>query len=172
MTVVEISVPQREASARAAAAREWLLATGVVVPNPEQHRGPSRFLAGPEVVGRAVDEEVDRDLLNTGVDFITSRMAFDSAMNVTAAACPNCATPLDQGEYMDLLGPWLLTSEPTVACGACGQSALLGNWPGEWTCQVGNVGVRFNNWPPLRKDFVREVGQRLGPRWRVVQAHR
>ncbi|WP_273940063.1 hypothetical protein [Kutzneria chonburiensis] len=111
-------------------------------------------------------------LWNTGVTVITDRMVFDSAQNVTPPDCPACTVRLGIDHYIDQMTPWLLSGEPTVGCPACGHAALLGDWPGTWTCQVGNLGVRFTNWPPLRDDFVGELGRRIGPRWRVVRAHR
>jgi hypothetical protein len=137
--------------------RDWLLATGVIVPNPSGSLGNrSAYLDS---------------LWNTGANVITDRMVFDSAQSVTPPDCPHCIAPLDVDHYMDQLGPWL-SGEPTVQCPACGRSALLGDWSGEWTCQVGNLSVRFTNWPPLRDDFVGELGRRLGLRWRVVRAYR
>jgi hypothetical protein len=173
VTVVEISVSPGDAAVRADAVRDWLLTTGVIAPNPSRGlEQPSAYLAGPEAVAHTTDAAEIPALRNTGVDLITGRMVFDSAENVTPPDCPSCATPLDIDQYIDQLEPWLLAGEPVVRCPACEHSARLGDWPGEWTCQVGNLGVRFNNWPPLRNDFVRALGQRLGPRWRVVRAHR
>jgi hypothetical protein len=164
VTVVEISVPASEASARADAVCDWLLRTGVMVPNhsPTLH---CAYLPGPEAT-------IDNPCRDTGVDVISDRMVFDSAANVTPPDCPHCAAPLDVDVYIDQMEPWLLAGEPSIRCPACGHAAPLGDWPGEWTCQVGNLGVRFTNWPPLRDHFVRELGRRLGPRWRVVRAHR
>lgn len=75
------------------------------------------------------------------------------------------------GQYMDLLEQWLCAGEPTVICAGCACSARLGDWPGEWACQVGELGVCFNNWPWLRDEFFLELGRRLGLRWRVVRGH-
>jgi hypothetical protein len=174
VTLVEISLPAADAPNRAAAVRDWLLATGVVVTNPTPGTlaDPSEFLAGPEAERWATDDDVDRALMNSGVDIVTARQVFDSGENFEPPACRGCAAPLDPDQYVDLLKRWLHSGEPTVSCSVCEHSAPLGEWPGEWACQVGGPAVRFNNWPPLREAFVRELGQRLGPRWRVVHGHR
>ncbi|MEU6591379.1 hypothetical protein ABZ923_19515 [Streptomyces sp. NPDC046881] len=172
-TLVEISLSAADARNRAAAVRDWLLATGVIVANPTPGTlaDPSEFLAGPEAEARATDDDVERALMNSGVDIVTRRQVFDSGENLEPPACRRCAAPLAQDQYVDLLLRWLHSDEPTVFCSSCEHSEPLGDWPGEWACQVGELAVCFNNWPPLREAFVCELGQRLGPRWRVVYGH-
>jgi hypothetical protein len=56
-------------------------------------------------------------------------------------------------------------------CAVCGHHAPLGDWQGRWTYYVGELAVRFNNWPPLTEGFIADLGAHLGPRWRVVYEH-
>jgi hypothetical protein len=116
VTAVEISVPPHDAVVRAEAVRDWLLATGVIVPNPSP---PSAHLPVSEAAARTTDIA---PLWDTGVDVITERMVFDSGQNVTPPDCPNCAARLDIGRYIDQLEPWLLAGEPVVRCPACDRS--------------------------------------------------
>ncbi|MFJ9448429.1 hypothetical protein ACIRRH_42510 [Kitasatospora sp. NPDC101235] len=92
------------------------------------------------------------------------------AARTVHAKRPPCWTrkgPLGGSEGSDRLR----TTEPPVTCSACAHTAPLGDWAGEWTCQVGELGVCFNNWPLLRPEFTQELGRRLGPRRRVVHSH-
>jgi hypothetical protein len=75
VTLVEVSLSAADARDRAAAVRDWLLAAGVIVANPTPGTlaDPSEFLAGPEAEARATDEDVNRALMNSGVDIVTAR---------------------------------------------------------------------------------------------------
>ncbi|MFF0389866.1 hypothetical protein ACFYS8_14420 [Kitasatospora sp. NPDC004615] len=106
VTLVEISTTPTEARERAAAVREWLLVVGVIVANPTPGTlaDPSEYLAGQHAEGTATSDEVDRVLMNSGVDILTDRQVFGSGENFEPPVCPGCATRLDADEYLDLLG--------------------------------------------------------------------
>jgi len=169
LTVVEISIGPLEAIDRADSVARWLLGTGVVVPNAERHelRQPSALRAGP-AVRRAAPAWDDTHAArpNNGVDVIAERMLFHPIAAYAPPRCPACRHPLDEEHHDLLVRPWLTGREPAVTCTACGAAHLLGDWPG--TFQVGELAVRFNNWPPLAEEFLAELGTRLGRRWRLV----
>lgn len=173
VTLVELSLTAADAQARAEAVRDWLLAAAVVVANPapDALTSPSGLLPGPEAEARATDGAIVRGLRNSGVDIVVGRQLFDSGMNFEPPQCPGCAAPLAVGAYVDLLGEWVESGEPATACPECGQAALLGDWPGDCACHVGELGVRFNNWPLLRARFMDELGHVMGVRYRVVLGH-
>ncbi|AUY53610.1 hypothetical protein [Streptomyces sp. CB01881] len=173
VTLVALSLTPVQAVAHAAQIREWLLSASVIEQNPIPGTlaDPSEFLPGPQAEAVATEDEVNRALTNSGVDIVVGRQVFDSGENLEPPTCPACATMLDSDTYIDLLDDWLRTAEPLATCAACAHAALLGDWAGEWTCQVGELDVCFNNWPPLRPEFTQELGRRLGSRWRVVYGH-
>ena len=143
----------------------------VVNPAPDALSAPSALLPGPRAEGAATDGEIPRHLSNSGVDIILGRQVSDPGSNFEPPACPRCEAPIDAEPYIDHVGDWVSTGEPTVTCSACGHAALLGDWPGRTACHLAEIGVRCNNWPPLRDAFERELGQLLGPRARVIFAH-
>jgi hypothetical protein len=176
LTVVEISLTGAEARARASEIREWLLGTGVIKPNPrlDPIDQPSEFAPGDAVRTATPDYPDAWDgtpLANNGVDIITTREVHHPIENYEPPNCPSCDAPLDGEFHQGLIEPWLKGPEPVVHCQSCGVATPLGDWPGEWTFQVGELAVRFNNWPPISDEFINDVGRRLGARWRVVIEH-
>src|SRR6266498_4355504 len=96
-------------------------------------------------------------------------LSLHDALPIAAYApprCRSCQHPLDEELHDRLVRPWLEGHEPAVTCAHCGATHPLGDWPDSY--QVGELAVRFNNWPPLADDFLAELGAHLGPRWRVV----
>jgi hypothetical protein len=176
ITVVELSLDDASARSRADATREWLLSTGVVAMNTKRDElwQPSEFRAGPSVL-RAVDVWGPDDArgANSGVDVVVGRELHHSMENFEPPACPGCAfaLELDDERHAALIEGWLGGVEPVVTCRRCHRFAPLGDWTGEWMFAVGNLAVRFNNWPPLREEFVEALKQQLGPRCRLVLTH-
>ena len=168
VAVVELSVTGAAAQERAAAVRDWLLASGVIVLNSERDElwQPSEFAAGPAAATAFPDYPDDVAQLgvlsNSGVDVVTKRQVFHSVENYEPPACPSCATPMDEGEHHELIYGWLGGTEPSVSCRSCHHSSLIGDWRGKWTFQIAELGVVFNNWPPLVDAFVAETGRLLG----------
>jgi hypothetical protein len=177
ITIVELSAIGPVARERAAAARDWLLEAGVIVPNADRDDlwQPSEFAGGPRAATAFPDHRESAAQLgvlgNSGVDIVTERQVFHSVENYEPPACPSCGTPIDEEDHHDLIDGWLAGEEPSVRCPACGTTSLIGDWPGEWTFQVGELAVAFNNWPPLSAEFLASLGGLLGPRWRVVYEH-
>jgi hypothetical protein len=180
ITVVEISVSAAEAPPRAAEVTRWLLETGVMELNTERDdlRQPSRYRAGPGVLTAAPDfDEWSRHHLNNGIDVMTGRDVYHPYENTEPPDCPSCGATLDEDLHTSLIEPWLLGPEPSVRCAACQREAPLGDWVGhgnewgQWAFQVGELAVCFNNWSALTQTFRTALGQRMGPRWRVVSAH-
>jgi hypothetical protein len=113
------------------------------------------------------------NLANNGVDLVLGRELHHPIENFEPPTCPACARALeiDDERHAALVESWLGGVEPVAACASCRRSAPLGDWPGQWMFAVGNLAVRFNNWPPLREEFIEDLKQRIGPRCRVVLTH-
>lgn len=172
VTIVEISIGPLEAADRADTVIQWLVDTGVVVPNRQRDEvwQPSAYRPGPDVHKAAPSwQETDYTLANNGVDIVVERQLYHSVEAYEPPACPNCGHRLDEATPEALMTPWLDGTEPEVACPACGQRHPLGDWPDSF--QVGELAVSFHNWPPLTEDFLAALGERMGPRWRVVHEH-
>ncbi|MFG2697750.1 hypothetical protein [Kitasatospora sp. NPDC048407] len=60
-------------------------------PTPGTLADPSEYLVGQHAEGTATSDEVDRVLMNSGVDILTDRQVFDSVENFEPPVCPGCA---------------------------------------------------------------------------------
>jgi hypothetical protein len=170
VTVVEMSIGALEAADRADAVIRWLLDTGVIVPNPVRGSTwqPSGYLPGPLAPSAAPDfGDSDYTLANNGVEILVERELYRDTSLHEAPACPDCGYELAEATLEGLIRPWLDGREPRVACDGCGTARPLGEWPDGYL--VGELAVRFNNWPPLSPAFLTDLGARMGPRWRAVR---
>jgi hypothetical protein len=177
VTVVDLDVTGADTQVRADAVRDWLLESGIIVPNPDYDElwQPSAYAAGPSAANAFPGYEGDFAhlgvLANSGVDINTDRQIYHPVANEERPTCPACGTKLDDAASANIIDDWFEKAEPIVTCSNCGASSRIGDWPGEWTYHVGDVAVTFNNWPPLSDAFIEQVGRRLGNRWRVVKQH-
>jgi hypothetical protein len=172
VTVVEMSIGPLEAADRADAVIGWLLDTGVIVPNPARDSAwrPSAYLPGPQAPTAAPGfSDADYTLANNGVDIVVERELYRDTTPHRPPSCPDCGHELAEATLEDLIRPWLDDREPHVTCPGCGAVRPLGDWPDGYL--VGELAVRFNNWPPLADEFVAALGTRMGPRWRAVHEH-
>ena len=167
VVVVEISQPASQARERALAVTAWLRERGVITRNGSRDEvwQPSEYVAGPRVVEVAPGAHGGA---NSGVDIVVGRELFHPMENYEPPQCPRCRAAIDADAHHDLIEPWLGGGEPVAACRACACEELVGDWVGEWTFYVGELAVVFHNWPPLTDQFVDELGERLGPRCRMV----
>jgi hypothetical protein len=169
VTVVEISLSALQAADRADEVCRWLTGTGIVVPAPK-HDGESwtsAYRAGARVHDAAPGWPGGcPDGPRRGVDILVERTLYRAVDESAHPCCPGCGTPLDEQTQEDLIRPWLGEVEPRVTCPGCAEPCLLGDWRGGF--QVGELAVRFNNWPELSDEFLARLGALLGPRWRVV----
>lgn len=172
VTVVEMSIGALEAADRADAVIQWLLDTGVVVPNPA--RRPSAYLPGPRAEAAAPDFREARPAGATavvepanGVEILVERELYRDTSPHGGPACPDCGYELPETTLEGLIRPWLDGDEPQLGCAACGATRPLGEWPDGYL--VGELAVRFVNWPPLSSAFLADLGSRMGPRWRAIR---
>lgn len=148
--------------------RDWLLSAEVIRPFEEKPAARAEFARtdfspGPrwrDAVDETVGAPFDELLLN-GVDIRSGIDTCSAAGNSEPWTCERCGSAF---EAFDLLESWASTHvEPSIECGSCGWSALLG----DWTCEfpvllVGGPMLEFHNWHALRPDFLGELTTRLG----------
>lgn len=168
--IAELTVSAEDAPAQAADVADWLVRQRIIQPNdrPDPLWRPSRYVPGPDAA--AADRDLRRNIgpIGDGVAIIDQRQVHDPGGNYTPPACPNCSTLLDQNTHITLIETWLERTEPNVTCENCATATLLGDWSGPWAIHVANLAVRFHNWPPLSDAFILELGDRLGPRSRLI----
>jgi len=170
--ICELSATANDARTRAAAVEAWLLACAIITPNTHRDaRPPSEFLpvAKARDVAPGLADETARGLANLGVDVLRARMVHHALENNEPPLCPLCQAPARE-ERLLLIDGWLGGEEPMLACEGCGASTPMGDWTGFFGAYVAEIAVRFSNWPSLTDSFLKELGERLGPRWRVVYA--
>ncbi len=105
------------------------------------------------------------------MDVITERQVFDPGENFEPPPCRVCTRRTSAGEYIDLMEAWLAGPEPPLGCKSCGGTFAIGDWRWHFSCAVGNLAVRFADWPILDDRFVEEIGVRLSGRWALILGH-
>ncbi|MGW6055481.1 hypothetical protein [Streptomyces sp. NPDC055189] len=168
--VAELSASAEEAPARAAAVADWLADQRIIQPNdlPDPLWRPSRYIPGPAAAAAVRDLRPGTSPVGDGIDILHHRQVHDAGGNYTPPTCPNCIAALNEDAHLTLIKSWLDRTEPLVPCENCATAALLGDWTGPWAIHVANLAVRFHNWPPLSDAFILALGDRLGPRCRLI----
>ncbi|MET8537260.1 hypothetical protein ABZV67_37075 [Streptomyces sp. NPDC005065] len=168
--IAELTVSVDEAPRRAATAAAWLLDQLIIQPNdqPDPLWRPSRYVPGSDAAAAVRDVRHNTGPIGDGIDVLDQRQIHDPGGNYTSPACPNCTTPLDEDAHITLIKTWLDRTEPLVTCENCATATLLGDWRGPWAIHIANLAVRFNNWPLLSETFIHDLGDRLGPRCRLI----
>ncbi len=181
--VVDLDVTPAEVAVVAERIAHWLLEEGIVEPNTKRDGlwQPSEWMPGPNWtkavcdVGRAGDYLRDNatgiGFANRGVDLIGDRRVHDPGGNFESPPCPACHSRVDVDRYIELIPVWLEGPEPTLWCPQCHSEHLIGDWRWRFGFAVGNLAVRFNNWPVLDDAFVEEIARHLSARWTLILGH-
>lgn len=176
-TIVDAEAGPQDADRLAARVRDWLVSAGIVLAERTDCVLGSELghPPGPNA-GRALEDPSSdqgwQGLWTNGLDITVGRRVFDAGQGeVEAVTCPHCAKRIrlddDHGEAWDLISDafdeWLTGRDGVVACPSCGREVepAAWRWPGDHFA-LGHLGFQFWNWPPLKQDFVAEVGRRLG----------
>jgi hypothetical protein len=173
--VCELSTTRAEAPERARSVKHWLLERGIIEPNAATHEllQPSEFRAGARAIRVAPESamEVWCNLVNNGVDIVCARTLHHSVENYEPPPCATCGAARVDRPLAESVEAWLEGEEPVALCNACGKSHPLGDWVSEFSWYVAEIAVSFNNWPEIDRRFLEELGNLLGPRWRIVYQH-
>jgi hypothetical protein len=167
---VDVEATLDEAPGLADLVRAWLIAEGIVDPQPTDD-GHFRSKGAGE--GR-VQLEIGR------------KVFFPVQGSPGPAACPRCGYPvvltdvqtgkatIDWQSFSDALTDWHNGGAGEVRCVSCASVVAINDWywQGDWPVAVGNLGITFWNWSRLDPSFVRQLGERLGHRVVVTRGTR
>jgi hypothetical protein len=138
---------------------------------------PSAWMVGAEFGNVIVDvpwADSVQATANSGVDITIAREVHHPAGNDEEPRCPQCRTRAPSAytaTYEEWVQTWLDDSaEPVFTC-ACGWTAPVGDWEGEFSVAIGAPAITFHNWPELTPDFLHELRRLLGGRTAVVRTH-
>ncbi|TDC91407.1 hypothetical protein [Actinomadura sp. 7K507] len=188
-TIVDVEAGAEDADRLAARVRDWLISVEVVLAERTD------CVLGAEVghppgpaAGQALEDPSSDDgwqgLWSNGLDITVGRRVFDAGQGeVEAVTCPHCMGAIrliDDGwelideawaPFREVLTDWPEGYDGVIACPSCDQPVEPTAW--RWADDyfvLGHLGFTFWNWPPLKQDFVAEVGWRLGGHRTVLLA--
>lgn len=108
-----------------------------------------------------------------GVSAIVGRIVHHTIENGVELTCPACAATIEPGDrYQDAVDSWDQGEDAVpYACEKCRHVAPVQEWDGPYVLGLGHLGVQFDNWPPLKPEFIKEIAALLGHRVRFVQQY-
>jgi predicted RNA-binding Zn-ribbon protein involved in translation (DUF1610 family) len=170
--VVDVEVSDTGAVPLADSIKRWLVAEEIV-----ENELSDSVLDGagyrPAVGSRAIvagHNDGWSQLLTNGLDIRIGRQVFETSGNSIELECTSCRAVFEPDEsWFEAVGRWYEGGDSvTFDCPSCGRHALLNDWEGPSRWAFGSLGFEFWNWPPLSKDFVRALSDKLGHRTVVV----
>lgn len=188
-TIVDVEAEAEDAERLANGVRDWLISEGVVLAERTDCvlGAVAGHPPGPAFAQALEDPSSDdgwRDLWSNGLDIAVGRTVFDAGQGEPeGVTCPHCAgeirlvddhwQPIDEAwtPFGEALSDWSDGVDDTIPCPSCDRPVEPAAW--RWTDDyfvLGHLGFRFWNWPPLKQDFVAEVGRRSGGHRTVLLA--
>jgi hypothetical protein len=142
-------------------------------PGPRYHDAvtlPHAYRIGSE--GQRIrEDDLTRILRTNGLEISTSRTVFHAGGYGCNVTCRACGTTRDDDDpaWGDALEEWYRgRGNGTLTCPRCGHSEPVTEWSYDPPWGFGHLGFTFWNWPPLKDEFVAEVGKLLRHRTVVV----
>ncbi|MBI3857657.1 MAG: hypothetical protein HY293_18400 [Planctomycetes bacterium] len=176
-TVIDTQAGTAEADHLARHVVSYLAAKGVIASNPSEEggypRGPNAMDISEGGPSRAGHEALPP--VYSHLQVIIGRATHSGDMSDPGppkASCPRCRAALDDPdeEWSAAVQAWLADDrDSTLLCAACGAATPVTTWRCEPACGFGNLAFRFWNWPPLRGDFLEDLGRELGHAISVVR---
>jgi len=175
--IVDISTPATDAGTRAAAVREWLVASGWAASD-----GAAKDWLYPDE--RAMVENpgiLERWPGLGGITFVVvpGTEAFVAGEGTDVPACPTCGELTGTWEQLE---EWdELAAEPVAECTNCAHRALLGDWNLEASVALGSLalvidpqsGRSDSSYDPadIARSLRAELTAGIGGRWAYVHLH-
>ena len=102
------------------------------------------------------------DLWTNGLDIIVGRTVFDSGQGGFQLICGQCSSRVDYAgpsKWSDAVEEWYDGKGAGIfVCPICNYSQAITEWQFDPPWGFGNLGLTFWNWPPLKENFVKEMG--------------
>ena len=166
-TIVDRDASLEEARELAREIRDWLVDRGIVqetvtdcVLGGDGHGYPP----GPnfeQVTDTSPHHDI-RNIWTNGLQLIIGRTVFDPGQGDHNIICPQCQTAYDDhGQWSKAISEWYEGKAGMLRCTHCKQPTPIIEWTFDPPWGFGNLGFVFWNWPPLKGEFISEVGGRL-----------
>ena len=176
--IVDIDATESDAERLATKVVKHMVARGIVAAGlSDCALSGDGHAPGPSAAGvvNATASECKRAfaLGANGLAVSTERQVFHTVENGVELRCDKCKVTFEPDEkYEAAAENWFDGNEKArFACPTCKQELLVKEWDGPFVLGLGSLGFEFNNWPPLKPEFVSEIAALLGHRVRVVQQH-
>ncbi len=175
--IVDVEATEDQARHLAENIREWLVGSGIVQAVPSDcilGKGQG-YAPGPRyqaALAPGWTHHLLRLRLN-GLSIEIGRQVVDAGGNGLELTCTGCGATFSPGsEWADAVGAWFDGDDnASFACPSCRAAHRLTDWRGPWQWGFGHLALRFWNWPPLAKSFLRDVEEQLRHRTILVRSH-
>jgi hypothetical protein len=114
-----------------------------------------------------------RQLWTNGLAVDVGRRVFYSMTGEQALVCRSCGSRIALDRFPasldEAINEWYAGAGPgQFSCSFCGAPVAVSAWTWDPPWAFGYLGFTFWNWPPLKANFVRDVGTLLGHRTVLV----
>jgi len=172
-TAADLDADSDTAEAISIRLRQWMVSQDIIVPGESDCVLNSSLGHAP---GKNYISAVKKpsshllELRTNGVEFIKKRTVFHSGESEPTLTCPACGKQSEiNAAWSGAVDEWHEGTGPgTLACAGCGAKTAIGEWQYDPPWAFACVGVQFWNWPPLRRDFLKALGEVAGHRFRLV----
>jgi hypothetical protein len=173
-TAADLDADVQTAEATAARLRDWMVSQQIIVADQSgcvlgNHLGHAP--AKNYTIAAKEPYPFLFELRTNGVAFIAKHTVFYSAgIGETTLVCSACGRKFGSNEaWSTALDEWFKgNGQGVLPCEHCGAEAPITEWRHDPPWAFGNVGVEFWNWPSLREDFLKALGEVVGHRFRLV----
>lgn len=166
-TIVDEEASAEEAETLANEIRDWLVGRGIIQATLTDCvlEGDGRgYPPGPNFE-EAISPGAHHHFLHlrtNGLHLGIGRTVFHSGQGETTVVCPKCQAPLDDHtKWVATIEEWYEGKTALLRCPRCNASTPITGWVFDPPWGLGNLGFNFWNWPPLKDEFVSELGDRL-----------
>lgn len=166
-TIVDKNASIEEAETLATEIRDWFVGRGIIQATLTDCvlGGDGRGYPPGRNFEEAINPSTNHHFLHlwtNGLHLVIGRTVFDSGQGETTVLCPNCQIPqADHIQWVDAIGEWYEGKTAQLLFPHCNTSAPITEWVFDPPWGFGNLGFKFWNWPPLKDEFVSELGERL-----------
>jgi hypothetical protein len=173
-TAADLDAEIQSAKATAARLRDWMISQEVIVPSPTKCvLGRDLGYAPGRNYTFAVQEPYPSifEQQTNGVSFIAEHSVFYSAgLADVTLVCSVCGKRFKANDaWSAALDDWYKAGgRGDLPCEHCGAIVPITEWRHDPPWAFGNVGIEFWNWPTLRDDFLKRIGELVGHRFRLV----